>query len=467
VIDNVNISTYESVPVASFRSILGQIGVGEQVAMRENGIGNIPTSPRGGSRNMEQAHISKAAFISGIRVPDSALANEVTEFIRDTESTLLFNHSSRVYHFGVLAGPHRDLKFFPIFPQRFLLALGLLFAALLLPGLLQAQNAVTGALTGVVQDSSGAIVPGANVKIVDTATNATINVTTNNAGRYSAPLLKPSRYQVSATANGLTASSTIVTVLVGQVPNLDLTMNPTGSNTTVEVSSQAAQLTDTQSPALITTLTESQIQNLPAPGGDITTVAFTVPGVVLNSGGAYGNFSSDGLPGTSNLFVLNGYDDEDPFLNLNNSGSSNLTLGQGEVSEAAVVQNGYSVQYGRAAGVIINWTTKSGSNQFHGAADYWYNGSVLNANDWFRKQAGVGRPKAVSNQWALNGGGPIIKDKLFFFADYEGLHYVLPASGYVAFPTQAFEQALGPGPGRQRALLSAGLRSLQRLAELC
>ncbi len=134
-------------------------------------------------------------------------------------------------------------------------------------------------------------------------------------------------------------------------------------------------MTDTQSPASITTLTEAQIQNLPAPGGDITTVAYSVPGVVLNSGGAYGNFSSDGLPGTSNLFVLNGYDDEDPFLNLNNSGSSNLTLGQGEVSEAAVVQNGYSVQYGRAAGVIINWTTKSGSNQFHGAADYWYNGS--------------------------------------------------------------------------------------------
>ncbi len=391
---------------------------------------------------MEQAHTSQAALISGIRVSDSTLANEIAEFIRDTKSALLFNHSSRVNYFGALPGRRRSLKFIPISPQRLLLALGLLFAALLLPGLLQAQNAVTGALTGVVQDSTGAIVPGANVKIVDTATNATINVTTNDAGRYSAPLLKPSKYEVSATASGLSASPTIVTVLVGQVPTVDLTVNPTGSNTTIEVSSQAAQLTDTQSPASITTLTESQIQNLPAPGGDITTVAFTAPGVVLNSGGAYGNFSSDGLPGVSNLFVLNGYDDEDPFLNLNNSGSSNLTLGQGEISEAAVVQNGYSVQYGRAAGAIINWTTKSGSNHFHGAADYWYNGSALNANDWFRNQAGIGRPKAVSNQWALNGGGPIIKDKLFFFADYEGLHYVLPASGYVAFPTQAFEQAL-------------------------
>jgi outer membrane receptor for ferrienterochelin and colicin len=334
------------------------------------------------------------------------------------------------------------LQFSRISPQKFFLALALLLASLVLPRYLHAQNSVTGALTGVVQDPTGAMVPGANVKIVDTATNATINVKTNDAGRYTASLLKPSSYQVTASANGLSGSPTTVTVLVGQVPNLDLTVNPANTASTVTVTAQVVQLTDTQSPDSVTTLTEQQVQNLPAPGGDISTVAYTSPGVVLNSGGAYGNFSSDGLPGTSNLYVLNGYDDEDPFLNLNNSGSSNLTLGQGEISEAAVVQNGYSAQYGRAAGIIIDWTTKSGSNHFHGAADYWYNGSALNANDWFRKQSGVGRPHAVSNQWAANGGGPIIKDKLFFFADYEGLRYVLPASGYVAFPTQPFEQAL-------------------------
>ena len=333
-------------------------------------------------------------------------------------------------------------QFSRISPQIFFLALALLLASLVLPGYLHAQNSVTGALTGVVQDPTGALVPGANVKIVDTATNATINVKTNDAGRYTASLLKPSSYQVTASANGLSGSPTTVTVLVGQVPNVDLTVNPANTASTVTVSAQVVQLTDTQAPDSVTTLTEQQVQALPAPGGDISTVAYTAPGVVLNSGGAYGNFSSDGLPGTSNLYVLNGYDDEDPFLNLNNSGSSNLTLGQGEISEAAVVQNGYSAQYGRAAGIIIDWTTKSGSNRFHGAADYWYNGSALNANDWFRNQSGVGRPHAVSNQWAANVGGPIIKDKLFFFADYEGLRYVLPASGYVAFPTQPFEQAL-------------------------
>src|SRR5579863_10550553 len=305
-----------------------------------------------------------------------------------------------------------------------------------------AQNAVTGALTGVVTDSSGAVVPGATVTITDIATQEQRVVTTNAEGRYSAPLLKPAQYLVVASGSGLTSDKFAATVLVGREAVADLKMTPTGGRQTVTVSASADQLIDTQSAGPVTTFTEKQIQELPAPGGDITSVAFTAPGVVLNAGGSYGNFSSDGLPGTSNLYVLNGFDDEDPFLNLNNSGSSNLTLGQGEVAEAAVVQNGYSAQYGRAAGVIIDWTTKSGTNKIHGAANYFYNGDALNANDWFRNFAGEPRERAVSNQWAVNAGGPILKDKLFFFVDNEGLYYVLPASGAATFPTSAFENAV-------------------------
>lgn len=322
---------------------------------------------------------------------------------------------------------------------KFLFLLGLLVATFLVPGFIHAQNAVTGALTGVVTDSSGAVVPGADVKIVDTATNATINVKANEQGRYNAPLLKPSKYEITATANGLSSQRTTVQVTVGQTPNVDVTVAPSGNNTTVTVSAAAAQLTDTESPALITSLTPQQVQNLPAPGGDITTVAYTVPGVVVNTGGSYGNFSVDGIPGVSNLFVLNGGDDMDPFLNLNNSGSSNLTLGQQEVAEAAVVVNGYSGQYGRQAGAIVEWTTKSGSNGFHGNANYYYNGTALNANDWFNNQNGTPRPHAVANQWGISGGGPIIKDKLFFFTDYEGDRYVTPNVGVAAFTSPQFQ----------------------------
>jgi hypothetical protein len=229
-----------------------------------------------------------------------------------------------------------------------------------------AQNAATGAITGAVTDPSGAVVSGATVTITGVGTQGQRQVMTNGEGRYTAPLLKPTQYRVVVSGNGLTSNIVDASVLVGREEVVDVKMIPTGEQQTVTVSADSGQLIDAESSALVTTLTGTQVQELPAPGGDITTVAFTAPGVVLNAGGSYGNFSSDGLPGTSNLYVLNGFDDEDPFLNLNNSGSSNLSLGQGEISEAAVVQNGYSAQYSRAGGVIINWTTKSGANQIHG-----------------------------------------------------------------------------------------------------
>ena len=305
-----------------------------------------------------------------------------------------------------------------------------------------AQSATTGAVSGTVSDATGAVVPGATVIVTDTATQSKQTVKSNGEGRYTVGLLKPGLYKITAAAESLKSDTLQVTVILGTSVPADIKVTPTGSNTIVEVTSTALPLVDTQNVALATTFTEQQIDELPTPGGDVTTVAFTAPGVVVNAGGAYGNFSSDGLPGISNLFVLNGFDNQDPFLNLNNSGSSNLTLGQGELAEATVIQNGYNSQYGRAAGAVINYTTKSGTNKFHGMADYNYNGSLLNANGWFAEhdEALQGlpntRPHAVSNEWAANVGGPIIKDKLFFFSDYEGLHYVLPgSSGFLTFPS--------------------------------
>ena len=128
----------------------------------------------------------------------------------------------------------------------------------------------------------------------------------------------------------------------------------------------------------------------------------------------------------------------DPYLNLNNSGASNLTLGSNELTEAAVVLNGYTGQYGRQAGANVNYVTKSGTNDFHGNALWYWNGNKLNANDWFNNAGGNARPHAVSNEWADSFGGPIIKNKLFFFVDNEGLRYVLPNSQAVYVPTGDF-----------------------------
>jgi hypothetical protein len=315
--------------------------------------------------------------------------------------------------------------------------------------IVQAQTASTGAVSGTVQDSTGAVVPGAKVVVTDTATDSAQTVVTNGVGHYTVGLLKPGVYKITASGTNLLSDTHQVTVILGTTTTADVQVTAKGDKTVVEVTSSDLPLVDTQNIALASTFSEAQIQELPAPGGDVTTVAYTAPGVVVNAGGggAGGNFSSDGLPGISNLFVLNGFDNQDPFLNLNNSGSSNLTLGQGELADATVIQNAYNSQYGRAAGAIVSYTTKSGGNKFHGEAVYDYNGTALNANGWFNNATGTPRPHAVSNEWAANAGGPIVKDRLFFFSDYEGLRYVLPASGFVSVPTSSYEgYALGTVP---------------------
>jgi hypothetical protein len=304
-----------------------------------------------------------------------------------------------------------------------------------LPAFTFAQTSTTGAISGVVTDSTGAVLPGATVLLTD-VNGTVIKLTADASGRYSKDLLKPGKYTVSATTPSFTSATESVQVELSQTIPVNIKMVPAGTAASVEVSAADIPLLDSQNIALVTTFSQTQIDNLPTPGGDVTTVAFTLPGVVVNAGGSYGNFSSNGLPGISNLFVLNGFDNQDPFLNLNNSGSSNLTLGKGELQEISVVQNAYNSNFGRAAGAIINYTTKSGTNHFHGQLDYYNNTSIMNANGWFNNFDGGPRPHAVSNQWAVNAGGPIIKDKVYFFADFEGLRYVLPgASGLVNFPS--------------------------------
>ena len=97
----------------------------------------------------------------------------------------------------------------------------------------------------------------------------------------------------------------------------------------------------------------------------------------------YGNFQTSGLPATSNLFTVNGENDMDPYLNLNNSGATNLTLGKNDLQEATVISNAYSGEYGQQAGAQVNYVTKSGTNQFHGNVEYWWTGRAMDANDWF------------------------------------------------------------------------------------
>ncbi|HTU51205.1 MAG TPA: carboxypeptidase regulatory-like domain-containing protein [Acidobacteriaceae bacterium] len=297
-----------------------------------------------------------------------------------------------------------------------------------------------------MKDSTGAVVPDATVTIIDTSTGGTRVLTTNATGRYTAPFLKPGKYTVSATAQGLQSNTTSVEILVSQQSAANLTVSPTGSKQTVTVSANNAQLIDTQSANLTTTFTTQQFEDLPNPGGDITTIAFTVPGIVVNTNGAHGafngSFSSSGLPGISNLIVINGSDNTDSFFNDATAGASTLSIGQNEIAQASIVQNGYSTEWGRQAGAVETYVTKSGTNRVHGLLNYTYNSDGLNANDFFNNLVGTPRQKAVSNQYAAQIGGPIIRNKLFFFADTEGIRYTQPSASFVNFPTAALQNTV-------------------------
>ena len=306
-----------------------------------------------------------------------------------------------------------------------------------------AQSVTTGDVAGTVQDQSGAVVPNATVTLKNNATGVTLTTKTNNSGAYRFTLLQPGRYTITGSQQGFGTVAQTVQVAVGQVSSANLQMAVGQASQTVEVTA-AAPLLQTETGNISTTFNTQQIENVPNPGNDMTFVAQTAPGVAINSssGGGYGNFTAFGLPATSNLFTVNGNDEMDPYLNLNNSGATNLLLGSNEVQEVAVVSNGYTGQYGRQAGAQIDYVTKSGTNSFHGNAKYWWNGRYLNANDWFANHDGAPRPFENNNQYAASIGGPIVKDKAFFFVGTEGLRYILGTSNQIFVPTTAFQGAV-------------------------
>jgi hypothetical protein len=277
-----------------------------------------------------------------------------------------------------------------------------------------AQTQTTGEITGVVTDPSGAAVAKAQVVLKDLAKGSTTTTETNRDGVYHFQLLPPSNYTVSITSTGFEGVTRTLTVALGQVTTGNVQLPIGSSSTTVTVEAGNEPLLQTENGNVATTFDQQQLSAIPNPGNDLTAFVQTAPGVVMNTAGGLGNFSDHGVGAASNLFTLDGADDNDPFLNLNNSGATNLLLGANEIQESTIVSSGYSGEYGSLAGASVNYVTKSGSNEFHGNAIYYWNGSALNANDWFLNHAGDPKNFSNANQWAGSLGGPIKKDKLFF-----------------------------------------------------
>ena len=300
------------------------------------------------------------------------------------------------------------------------------------------QSLTSGDITGIVTDPSGAAISNAEVTLKNNATGATQTHATNGQGSYRFSLLSPGAYTVSVSASTFQTSQQIASVTVGQTTTLNVQVQLSSAVETVEVNG-GGDVVQSQSADLTTSFSAEQIAQVPNPGNDLSYIVQTSPGAVMNTEGGYGNSATFGLPATSNLFTVDGMDENDPFLNLNNSGATNLLLGQNDIDQATVVNNGYSGQYGSLAGANVNYVTKSGSDRWHGNALYWWNGRTMNANNYFNNQTGTPRPFDNANQWATSFGGPIRKDKTFFFVNTEGVRVLLPTSTKVNIPSPQFE----------------------------
>jgi hypothetical protein len=303
------------------------------------------------------------------------------------------------------------------------------------------QTLTSGDITGTITDPSGAVLAGATATLKSASTGTTRTTTASGSGEYRFSLVPLGDYTMTISAAGFQTTTKLITIAIGQTLTVNVQLGLATSATSVEVS-EAIATVETENADLTTTFTSTQVADLPNPGNDMSAIAYTTPGITMSTQSGYGNFSAFGLGGTANLFTINGMNDNDPFLNLNNSGATNLLLGTNEVAEEAVVLNGYSGQYGQLPGANVNIVTKSGTNEFHGNAIWYWNGSALNANDFLNNAAGTPRPFDNANQWAGSIGGPVWKNHTFFFFDTEGLRVLLPTSGNVYIPTTGFQSAI-------------------------
>jgi Carboxypeptidase regulatory-like domain len=301
-------------------------------------------------------------------------------------------------------------------------------------GLAMSQTITTGDVAGVAKDASGAVVPNATITLKSTDTGEARSMVTGPSGDYRFSLLKPGKYSISGQASGLKSNVQNLSVQVGESVAVDLTLSVMGSQQVIEVQAEAAPLQTTNA-NLETNFNKSQVDLLPMPGGDITTLAMTAPGIRVNVTGGSGNMNANGIPGSTVLYTLDGMDQMDPANNLNNSGASNNLLGANAVGEVAVVMNAYSPQYGRMAGAQVNMVGMSGTNSFHGNLFYNFNWEKLNANSFFNNSSGTPRGRADAHNFGGRIGGPVWKNKIFFFFDTENLRYVLPASGVISLPS--------------------------------
>ena len=312
-----------------------------------------------------------------------------------------------------------------------------------------AQAEIGGAsLNGTVTDSSGAAVPNAKVTLTNSQTGLTRTTATNAAGLYNFPQLPVGSYDLSVEASGFKLSKrTGISLTIGAVATMDVSLEIGATQESVSVTAEVPVVETTRSQTS-TTVTTKQVSDLPINGRNFLDFTVLTPGV-LRDPTRGGDLSFGGQRGTSNSVLVDGSDSNNIFFGQSTgragTGRNPYSFSQDSVQEFQVNTNGYNAEVGRAGGGVINVITKSGTNLFHGSAFEFYRDKALNANSWENNRSIPFRPKKFYhfNQFGGSIGGPVVKNKVFFFFDYDGQRNTSPNTVFlqVAAPSDAASQA--------------------------
>jgi len=276
-------------------------------------------------------------------------------------------------------------------------------------------------VTGTITDSAGAVMPGVTITATNEGTGLERTTVTGDEGRYTIPSLLPGTYTIKADLAGFqSARHTGVVLNVGQEATLNLTMEIAGVAETLTVTAQAP-LVESTSSRIGTNVTSSEIDSLPSANRSQFGLMQTIPGLVPSlQVGSFegGQFSANGQATTNNLFLVDGQNDNDSRRGGSQGTQARVSLDS--MSEYQVQTHQYGAEYGGSTGVVVNSVTKSGTNKLSGRVFEYFQDNSLQATDYFLKQQGEKNPESGSNVYGGSIGGPIVKNKLFYFFNYEG-----------------------------------------------
>ncbi len=323
----------------------------------------------------------------------------------------------------------------------------------------------TATVNGQVRDTSGAVVQGADVQLINDRTNVSFPSKTNKEGIYSVTGLPPGTYRIQVSKAGfktIVKPDIVLNVLDARAINFDLPVGAISQTVTVE---GGAPLIDTQSSSVSTVVDRQFAENLPLNGRSFQTLIQLTPGVVLTTSSAFsdGQFSINGQRASSNYWMVDGVSanigmSSTPGASDTLSGSiggfsaqggTNSLVSVDAMQEFRIETSTFAPEFGRTPGGQISIVTRSGTNQFHGTAFDYLRNDLLDANDWFADSLGLAKAEERQNDFGGTLGGAIVKNRTFFFFSYEGLRLRLPEAGNTTVPDLAARQGPNAVPAVQ------------------